>query len=83
MDYRHRDSLHPHRVKSLQILEKGLNYRVTMRVNRVMMIVIHTTHVAVSYLVFERISEVASTPLGRLQRSTHPHSCALLLKAYY
>src|SRR5215831_2031284 len=43
MDYGHRDSVHPHRVTSLQTLEKCLNYRVTMRVNRVMMIVIHTT----------------------------------------
>jgi hypothetical protein len=47
MDYDHRDAIHAHRIKSLLALGKRLNHRVTMKMNRVMMIVIHTRWVAV------------------------------------
>ena len=42
MDYAHHDPIHSHRVYSLQAVERRLNHHVTMMVNQVMMMVIHT-----------------------------------------
>jgi len=43
MDYAHHDAIYSHRVYSLQAVERRLNHHVTMRVNQVMMCVIHTS----------------------------------------
>ena len=50
MDYPHHDSLHPHRVYSLQAVGRPPQLPVTMMVNQVMMRVIHTAYVTLPLL---------------------------------